>query len=303
MTPSAATWMLSPESCVPVIAKSLSHGAASSPHGGAGQVPWAVTHVAETGSTNADLAQRAGRGARHGAVLVADVQHQGRGRMGRSWQAPPGTALLFSALLRLPDIPVTRRGWVGAALGLAIADAVRDMFGLNAALKWPNDVLIDGRKVAGILSELAGDAVVVGAGINVSVSASELPRADATSLVLSGADPALCDRDALLDAILGRLGAVLAPWQAVAGDVDACGLRAEYLRRCATVGAAVTVDLPDGTAVTGRAVDVAQDGSIVINDGRSDRRFAAGDVHHLRSDASQQVGRPSRNVDTALRRP
>lgn len=257
------------------------HAAASSP--GRGEAAsWSVTHVAEIGSTNADLVQQAGRGAPHGAVLVTDVQHQGRGRMGRVWQAPAGTALLFSALLRLPGVPVARRGWVGAVLGLAIVGAIRDRARIEAGLKWPNDVLIDGRKVAGILAEMAGDAVVVGAGINVSVAAADLPRADATSLLLSGADPARCDRDLLLAAILDRFGALLTRWQAAGGDIDASGLRADYLRCCVTVGSDVAVHLPDGTTVTGRAVDVAPDGSIVIGDGGRRRRFAAGDVHHLR---------------------
>ena len=244
-----------------------------------------MTHVAETGSTNADLA--AASGAPHGTVLVADVQRQGKGRLGRSWVAPPGTALLFSVLLRLPEIPVSRRGWVGAVLGLSVLDALHDVAGIDADLKWPNDVLIAGRKVAGILAELAGDAIVVGSGINVSVAAGDLPRADATSLVLSGANPARCDRDALLAAVLRYFGVAIARWQAAAGDIDASGLRADYLRRCVTVGSAVTVHLPDAAVVTGRAVDVAADGSIVIDDGRGARRFAAGDVQHLRPDASQ----------------
>ncbi len=242
-----------------------------------------MTHIVETGSTNADLARQAARGASHGEVLVADVQHRGRGRMGRVWQAPPGTALLFSALLRLPAIPVARRGWVGAVLGLAIVGAVRDRTGIEAGLKWPNDVLIGGSKVAGILAEMAGDAVVVGAGLNVSVAAADLPRADATSLVLSGADPACCDRDVLLAAILDRFGAHVARWQAAGGDIEASGLRAEYLRSCLTVGSHVAVHLPDGTIVTGRAIDVAPDGSIVIDGGGSPRHFAAGDVQHLRA--------------------
>lgn len=268
-----------------------------------GPPPWTVTRIAETGSTNADLARLAARGAPHGTVLVADMQHRGRGRLGRSWQAPPGTALLFSALLRLPGIPMSRRGWVGAVLGLAITDAVRDLTGLPADLKWPNDVLIAGRKVAGILAELAGDAVVVGAGINVRVAAADLPRADATALVLSGADPAHCDRTELLAAILERFGALLERWQSARGDIDAAGLRAAYLRRCATIGSAVAVHLPDGTVVTGSAVDVSPDGSIVVDDGQAVRRFAAGDVRHLRADESQHVGRESRNVDSAPRRP
>lgn len=254
-----------------------SHGAPS---------PWAITRVAETGSTNTDLAAAAGRGAAHGTVLVADRQAQGRGRLGRTWQAPAGTSLMFSVLLRLPRVRIGRQGWVGAILGLAVVDAVRETTGLAADLKWPNDVLISGRKAAGILAELADGAVIVGAGINVSTAAADLPHADATSLVLSGADPARCDRAALLDGVLRHFGPLIERWQAADGDVDVSGIRARYLRRCASIGAVVTVHLPDGSSVVGKAVDVAANGSIAVDDGHRIRHFSAGDVQHLRATAT-----------------
>lgn len=252
--------------------------------------PWAITRVAETGSTNADLALEARDGAPHGTVLVADCQRHGRGRLGRTWVAPPGTALMFSALLRMSRVPTAGRGWTGAILGLAVVEAVRNSVGIQAALKWPNDVLIGGRKVAGILAELVGDAVIVGVGINVSTEAADLPRADATSLVLSGGDPRRCDRDALLDAVLLRFDQLIVRWQAADGDIDASGLRAEYLEQCASVGSAVTVHLPDGATVLGRAIDVATDGSIVVDDGQQVRHFSAGDVQHLRGSNFSTTG-------------
>lgn len=247
---------------------------------------WVVTHVVETGSTNADLVAAAARRAAHGTVLVADHQRTGRGRLGRSWVAPAGTALLFSALVRLPRVPPARRGWIGAVLGLAIVAALRDRAGVAATLKWPNDVLIDGHKVAGILAEMAGDALVVGSGINITVAAADLPRADATSLLLAGADPLASTPDVLLPEILRRFAALLARWEDADGDVDASGIRGEYRSACATLGATVTVQLPDGTAVTGRAVDVAPDGAIGVESesgqGSLARYFSAGDVTHLR---------------------
>lgn len=257
----------------------------TSPAGSSPAYPpgWTVTWVSETGSTNADLAAGAAHGAAHGTVLVADLQVAGRGRLGRSWVAPAGTALLFSVLLRPARVPAARRGWIGAILGLAVVRALRDAVGVSAVLKWPNDVLIDGRKLAGILAELSGDALIVGAGINVSVAAADLPRPDATSLALVGADPARCDRAALLAAIVTNLAELVDRWQRVDGDIDASGLRAAYLRHCATVSSLVAVHLPDGTTVTGRAVDVDAGGAIVIDDGGTLRRFAAGDVQHLRS--------------------
>lgn len=255
--------------------------------------PWAIERVAETGSTNADLVLAAGRGAAHGTVLVADLQVRGRGRLGRSWQAPAGTSLMFSVLLRLPRVPIARQGWVGAILGLAVVDAIRETTGLVADLKWPNDVLIEGRKAAGILAELAGNAVIVGAGINVLTAAADLPRADATSLVLSGADPSRCDRAALLDAILHHLGLLIERWERADGDIDASGIRAKYLQRCASIGADVSVHLPDGSTVSGTAIDVHAEGSIVVDDGHRIRRFSAGDVQHLRvAGAAPPVGSP-----------
>lgn len=253
---------------------------------------WAVTWVGETGSTNADLVASAARGAPHGTVLVADVQRAGRGRLGRSWVAPPGTALLFSVLLRPDRVPAARRGWIGAVLGVAIVTALRDTVGVAADLKWPNDVLVGNRKLAGILAELSGDALIVGAGINVSVAPADLPRVDATSLLSAGADPARCDRADLLAAILANLAGLIDRWQAAGGDVDASGVRADYLARCATISRLVTVHLPGGASMTGRAVDVAPDGAIVIDGGGALCRFAAGDVQHLRpgEDSCERAG-------------
>lgn len=247
-------------------------------------MPWLVRHVAETGSTNADLVRQAAAGAPHGTVLVTDVQHAGRGRLGRTWVAPPGTALLLSVLLRPDAVPVPRRGWIGGILGLAAVRAIKECTGVDAVLKWPNDVLIGGDKVAGILGEIAGDALVVGMGLNVTVPREALPRADATSLSLHGAAPS---RDALLTEVLAGLGPLIARWRDARGDVDAAGLRAEYLAVCGTVGSRVAVQLPDGERVVGTAVDVDGSGAVVIDVSGTGalRRFVAGDVVHLRAHA------------------
>ncbi len=242
---------------------------------------WQVRWVAETGSTNADLVVAAAAGAPDRAVLLAGLQTAGRGRRGRRWAAPAGAALTFSVLLRPSGVPAERRGWIGALLAMAIVAAVRRRAGLAAELKWPNDVLVGDRKLAGVLAEVAGPAVVVGAGINVGSVPAGL--AGVTSLRLAGAAPSGCDREELLAAVLDEFAPLIDRWQAVAGDVDEAGLRAEYLARCATIGQRVTVHLPDGIRVTGTAVDVTGAGTIVIEaDGRRRRRFAAGDVEHLR---------------------
>jgi BirA family biotin operon repressor/biotin-[acetyl-CoA-carboxylase] ligase len=242
---------------------------------------WAVHWVETTTSTNDELVRQAeGRADR--SVLVADLQTAGRGRLGRTWQAPRGTALTFSVLLRPDPVPPSRRGWVGALLGLAVTSAIARRTGLSADLKWPNDVLIDGHKAAGILAEMTPTALVVGAGVNVSIGAADLPRADATSLLLAGADPDVCGREELLAATLDELAPLLDRWVAGGGDADRSGIRADYRVRCSTLGRRVRLELPSADPVTGTAVDVDADGSIVIDDGIAVRRFAAGDVQHLR---------------------
>lgn len=240
---------------------------------------WSIRHVDRTGSTNADLAVATDVPDRR--VLVTEEQLAGRGRAGRDWFCPPGAGLMFSALLRLPAVPVDRRGWTGALLGLAIVRGVAEL-GVAATLKWPNDVLIDGRKCAGILGEVAGSALIIGTGINVSLLNSELPRADATSLWLSGAGPGALDRNALLAVVLDGFGVLLDRWVAAFGDVDVSGLRGEYLQHCSTIGSGVRLQLPGGTELLAEAIDVAPDGSLIVLD-RAGRRhsYSAADVVHL----------------------
>lgn len=242
---------------------------------------WRIEHVTQTGSTNADLAARAEAGRLEpGQVLVTEEQTAGRGRAGRDWHCPPGAGLMFSVALRLPAVPPDRRGWVGAVLGLSIVGALRTAGGVAASLKWPNDVLIDGAKCAGILGEAAGGVLVVGSGINISLTRAELPRADATSVELAGGR---LDRAALLAAILGELGDWCDRWTAAGGDVDAAGIRKAYLAACSTVGAQVRVLLPTEKWVVGEAVDVDAGGALVV-EGPPGRRnsFTVGDVIHVR---------------------
>ena len=249
-----------------------------------GAGPWSVRHVEVTGSTNADLAADA-RTLPHGTVLTAEEQLTGRGRSGRDWSCPRGAGLMFSVLLREPRIPPERRGWTGAVLGLAIVRALATVSGVTATLKWPNDVLIDGHKCAGILGEVADDAVVIGSGINITLRTGELPRPDATSLLLAAAaatDEQL-DREVLLARILDEFSRLLRRWSAAGGDIEASGLRADYKDVCATVGARVRLDLPGGGSAQVLAVDVAADGSLVVQDDAGVRRsYSAADVVHLR---------------------
>src|SRR5215470_17590410 len=149
-----------------------------------------VRVVEETGSTNADLLAEAQAGAGEGLVLVAEAQTAGRGRMGRRWISPLRRALTFSVLLR-PAVPAGLLGWTPLLAGVAVASALERTAGVDARLKWPNDVLADGAKIAGILAERWGNAVVIGTGINVLQQRSELPVPTATSLLVAqGAGPA-----------------------------------------------------------------------------------------------------------------
>jgi BirA family transcriptional regulator, biotin operon repressor / biotin---[acetyl-CoA-carboxylase] ligase len=239
-----------------------------------------VRVVAETGSTNSDLLAEARDGRAEGAVLVAEAQSAGRGRMGRAWVSPPGAALTFSVLLRPAAVPQARRGWVPLLAGVAVAQAVRAGTGVDASLKWPNDVQVNGAKLAGILAEQADGAIVVGIGMNVSSGRDELPVATATSLALEGAEGVPAGR--LLIAMLGELGRRYQAWAGARGDAVGCGLHTEYQALCATLGREVRVSLPGGRTVTGVAAGVDQTGRLVVGSAAGPVPVSAGDVIHVR---------------------
>jgi BirA family transcriptional regulator, biotin operon repressor / biotin---[acetyl-CoA-carboxylase] ligase len=238
----------------------------------------------QTGSTNADVADAARRGEPEGLVVVAERQLAGRGRRDRSWASPPRAGLTLSVLLRPgPGVPPKAWGWLPLLAGVALRDAVRERAAVDAALKWPNDLLVGDAKCAGILAEVIGDAVVVGIGLNVTTRAEELPDTSipATSLRLAGATDT--DRGPLLRAVLRGLDRWYDGWREAAGDAEMCGLLGEYRTACATLGRPVTVRMPDGADLAGTATTVDRDGQLVIRtaDGR-DRVISAGDVLHVR---------------------
>jgi BirA family transcriptional regulator, biotin operon repressor / biotin---[acetyl-CoA-carboxylase] ligase len=243
-----------------------------------------VTVTGSTGSTNADLLAQAASGAPEGTVLVTETQTAGRGRMGRTWLSPPGAALMFSVLLRPTAVPPARRGWLPLLAGVAIASALRGVTGLDVGLKWPNDVLTGGGKLAGILAEqyTGTEAIVAGAGINVSTRRDELPVETATSLLLAGA--ADLRRDRLLCAVLAEFARLYQAWAGPAGQgaPDAAGLRDRYRGCCVTLGRPVRAELPGGGALTGTAVDVDETGSLQLRTPDGLRTISAGDVVHLR---------------------
>ncbi|HEU5156325.1 MAG TPA: biotin--[acetyl-CoA-carboxylase] ligase [Streptosporangiaceae bacterium] len=252
--------------------------------------------VAETGSTNADLVAAAGGGAPEGTVLVAEAQTAGRGRLGRSWQAPPRAGLTFSLLLR-PAAPGARRTWLPLLTGVAVAAAVAGLteradaggFGeppggagvVRPALKWPNDVLVGERKLGGILAENTGDAVIVGVGLNVGLRPDDLPVPAATSLAIERA--AVTDRGVLLRAILREFERWYDRWRAAGGDPDRSGLRAAYREMCATLGRDVRVEMPGERVLTGTATDIDSFGRLLVRtaDG-AEEAVSVGDVVHVR---------------------
>jgi len=247
-------------------------------------VPGRIWHdvrvVAETGSTNADLLALARSGVGEGVVLAAEAQSAGRGRMGRPWVSPPRAALMFSVLLRPAAVPAALRGWIPLLTGVAVASALRAGAAVDARLKWPNDVLVHDAKLAGILAEQSGHAVVVGTGINVSTSREELPVRGATSLALEGA--ASADRGLLLAGVLTELERWYRAWAGARGDASGSGLRHEYQRLCGTLGRQVRVSLPGGNTVTGTAAEVDDTGRLVVRSASGTVSVSAGDVVHVR---------------------
>lgn len=227
-------------------------------------LPAPIHHVPETGSTNADLAALAADGAPHGTALLADRQTAGRGRMGRTWEAPEGAAVLLSVLLR-PDVAPARVPLISLAAAVATADAC----GPSYRIKWPNDVLApDGRKVAGILAEMEVRGgrvrhVIVGVGINVGAAP---PLQTATSLAEWGAPPHRAELAARL--VRGVLD------QATSVAAHPGSLLDRWRARAHTLGRQVSV-----AGVTGVAEDIDEDGALVVRDSDGGRRrVLAGDV-------------------------
>lgn len=217
-----------------------------------------IIHLGVVNSTMDEVAQRAATGAGEGLVVVADVQTAGRGRGGRVWLAPPGSSLLMSVLLR-PTVAPERLSSLSLVAGVAVAEAIEQR-GISSKLKWPNDVWLDGRKVAGILvtSRVGPDgiAAILGIGINVNVEAADLPPG-ATSL--SAAVGATVPRDDLLQTVLSRLNATYQAFTSTAGRPDLSG----WTRRAALIGEQVQV--VDGAEHhSGEMLGIDRDGALML---------------------------------------
>lgn len=250
-----------------------------------------------TGSTNDDLVAGSPE---HLALVGTLEQSSGKGRLDRDWVAPPGACLTFSVNLEVPTVlPPDALGWVTVLSAVACAHSVNDLAGRSAAaVKWPNDLIMDGKKLAGILSRLvpgvagAPHRVVVGIGLNLDQTREELPVGTATSLALQGVTP---EPDQILGKLWARIGLVTDEFFAAGGDVLAPlnrlagsdGKPRSVLQAAretsSTIGAEVRVHLPGGKDLVGTAEDLGADGCLIVRDAHGERHHVhAGDVVHLR---------------------
>ncbi|MHC2999642.1 biotin--[acetyl-CoA-carboxylase] ligase [Microbacterium sp. HJ5] len=248
-----------------------------------------VQVVDTTDSTNADVVKHAGEAPDewpHLSLLLTTDQRAGRGRLDRTWTTPPGTALALSVIVRIGGIPPASRGWIplvaGAAMTRAIAAQLRGR-GHSVRLKWPNDVLLDGYKVCGILAEVVPgqpDAVVIGSGVNTRMPKADLPVETATSFEALGLE---VDDDALIAEYVTALAEHLDALTGARGNAAAAGVLAEVEALCSTLGSDVAVSLPDGEVLRGRAQRIDDDGRlVVVQDSEFESAVSAGDVVHVR---------------------
>jgi BirA family biotin operon repressor/biotin-[acetyl-CoA-carboxylase] ligase len=232
---------------------------------------WRVSRFDELDSTNRWALDRAREGAAEGLVVVADHQTAGRGRLDRTWEARPGSSPLVSVLLGGGTPADAHLAVVG--VGVALTRAVHRVAGIDAGIKWPNDIVVADRKLAGILAEQEGAALVVGLGVNVNWEAFPPELADiATACNLEAGGPV--DADALLAAFLDELGTAL--------DDPIASERA-HRDLLVTIGRRVRVSLTRGDALEGQAVGLGVHGELEVrtDDGKV-HAVTTGDVHHLR---------------------
>lgn len=223
---------------------------------------WSVKCVDIIDSTQSALK---GSSPAHGDIITAEFQSAGRGRLDRSFEAKPGTGLLFSAFV-VPTRDKSEWGFIPLLVGLSVAEVL----GIEFFTKWPNDILSDLGKVGGILCEVHGDGIIIGVGINVSMTHEQLPVPTATSVLLTlGSAP---DRSELLIAILKEIAFNLAEWESGEDLID------DYLDSSSTMGKSVSVQLPDDTTLIGKAAGISAQGELLLDSGEV---VSVGDIVHL----------------------
>ena len=228
--------------------------------------------VEVTGSTQDDLSQSVKKDAtRSGTLLIANFQSSGRGRLDRTFSAPPSSALTLSFYLT-PHLDRAEWSFLPLLTGLSAISSLKNLdAGLRVSLKWPNDLLVNGRKLGGILVEATSDGVVIGIGVNVAMAQDQLPTKDATSLLLE--DFACLDRNLIAVELLNVFHDLYERWQA--GE----DMRHLYRENCETLGMTIRVELPNAPLATGKATDISRTGELIMESGL---RVSVGDVVHLR---------------------
>jgi BirA family transcriptional regulator, biotin operon repressor / biotin---[acetyl-CoA-carboxylase] ligase len=228
--------------------------------------------VEVTGSTQDDLAQLVtDKKAQTGDVIVTEFQSAGRGRLDRKFDAPQTSALMFSFYIQ-PHREKSDWSFLTLLTGLSAIFALTKLDPESApSLKWPNDILINDGKIGGIIAQASGDGVVIGVGINVGMTQSELPVPHASSLSINNFS--VLDRNLILASFLNTFEELLERWN------DGEDLRHLYNERSATMGREVRIQHPDATSRTGKAVDITPSGELILEDGS---RVSVGDLVHLR---------------------
>jgi len=221
-------------------------------------------------STNTVLAGLPGDS--DGLCVVADEQTAGRGRLDRAWVSNAGAGLWMSVRVLLTGVPAERWPLLPMVAALSARDALEAACGVHAGIKWPNDLLVSGRKIAGLLAEVSGSVAIVGIGINVEWSKDTLPFPEATSVHIEGGN---ADRAELLARLLVTLEQSLHGWRA--GDASVID---RFRESCVTLGRDVTVRLPDGSTLAGMATAIDDRGQLVVSRGSSSVSISAGDVIH-----------------------
>jgi BirA family biotin operon repressor/biotin-[acetyl-CoA-carboxylase] ligase len=232
---------------------------------------WRVSVVDLTTSTQSDLAELVNSTvAISGEVIAADYQSAGRGRLDRTFEAPPQSALLFSFYVT-PKRKKEEWSFISFLAALAMQNVISEYLSEPVTLKWPNDILIGDRKVAGLLAQQIGDGVIVGIGLNVSISNEELPVPTATSLLIAGSKK--MDRNLILSEFLNYFEQIFSQWEAGENFIE------QYENVCSTIGREIKVEILGRDPVMGKAVAISDHGALILGDGT---QINVGDVVHLR---------------------
>ena len=232
---------------------------------------WRVSVVDLTASTQSDLAELVVAGhAKNGDVIVAEYQSAGRGRLGRTFEAPEGSALLFSIYL-IPKRSSGEWGFIAQLAALSMRDVISEYLTREVKLKWPNDILIGDKKVAGLIAQIVGNGVIIGIGLNVEMSIEELPVSTATSLAIVGSGE--LDRNQILSQFFSSFESKFQDWD------EGRDFTADYSKVSATLGKEVEIQVAGRENRSGMAQFITSTGALILADGFE---VNVGDVVHLR---------------------